>query len=656
MAWCTPGGYPRGASSIAGDHRRVVSLLSSPPPDASPLSASAPAVGATFADLRAAVAAQQRQLDSLVDKVASLLSAMHTEVLEDVRKACKARPNSAEDSAAVASVSKDVVHFVDLRETEGGLRAWLQGQLRDAQEHLEARLHEAQYRTAQEVQEVQGCLTGDLHSMRTRLSHLEDLTLDDDDEVAELRRDVDERLEAHAGQVRGLVGSLAEELRQRVEALQPGPDGLRQLADDVRQSLREELRQEAEVRLEAKMTQTFGLTQRLMNELKQELQGQVVQVHEASQHLAHELQRALEAQDLHVRRSLKQLAREGCPEAARGCVDEQIAGCRAAAADCARCASEAAAATDSMVARFHDLAEHLAGELSQDLEEQEVRTKALVQQLLREQAAETQAPRGALPAEAAEAAAQEQLADCARASGAALARAESVEQQLRKLPAQLADELRSDLERQEERIRASLVAVAREAARPEPDVSPRASTRGAAAAGQAEEARFAELEDRLADCRAAAADSVHRASQASARADLVAEQLRSLSEGGEPGGPGAEAEARARLQARAEELRVGLAEEAKRLTAEFPAKAARSLGVPAGSGNEESSAEFEAQSLADGVVRRLSELEQEVAGLRGLLLAMRDQVLGAPEARGERWGGSGDGTASEGSSSAHGVA
>eukprot|EP00438_Fugacium_kawagutii_P018677 Skav217882 [mRNA] locus=scaffold67:54424:60758:+ [translate_table: standard] len=44
-------------------------------------------VGTGICDLRASVVSQQKQLDSLIDRVALLLSSMHSEVLQDVRAA-----------------------------------------------------------------------------------------------------------------------------------------------------------------------------------------------------------------------------------------------------------------------------------------------------------------------------------------------------------------------------------------------------------------------------------------------------------------------------------------------------------------------------------------------------------------------------------------
>jgi len=163
--------------------------------------------------------------------------------------------------------------------------------------------------------------------------------------------------------------------------------------------LRDQLRQETDSRLEAKMATTFGLSQRLMTELRQELQSQVLQVHENTQHLAIELSRGLEAQEKHMHRTLQRLLCEGGLDVARAAagvggksmqeddamaIEEHLAGCRAAAAECARSATKASQVTEALEDRFGELSQELLGEF-QHLSAQEVGSRKSMQQLVREE-------------------------------------------------------------------------------------------------------------------------------------------------------------------------------------------------------------------------------------------------------------------------------
>jgi hypothetical protein len=295
------------------------------------------------------VAAQQRQMESLIDRVGSLM----------------------------------------------------QAQMRESREHLDKRLHDMQYRLANEV-----------HSLRARLAHLEELI--DDDEVAEVRHDLEMRVTSHAADVQNQLGAMASELSHQLEArLEAGWEGRgdgpiseeRAASVEARlqqeggalTKLRDQLRQETDSRLEAKMATTFGLSQRLMTELRQELQSQVLQVHENTQHLAIELSRGLEAQEKDMHRTLQRLLCEGGLDVARSAaggksmqeddavaLEEHLAGCRAAAAECARQASKASQVTEALEDRFSELSQELLGEF-QHLSAQEVGSRKSMQQMVRDE-------------------------------------------------------------------------------------------------------------------------------------------------------------------------------------------------------------------------------------------------------------------------------
>jgi len=147
------------------------------------------------------------------------------------------------------------------------------------------------------------------------------------------------------------------------------------------------------------MATAFGLSQRLMTELRQELQSQVLQVHENTQHLAHELNRGLEAQEKHMHRTLQRLLGEGGLDLSRTAagaggksmqeddavsLEEHLAGCRAAAAECTRCASKASQVTEALEDRFSELSQELLGEF-QHLNAQEVGSRKSKQQLVRDE-------------------------------------------------------------------------------------------------------------------------------------------------------------------------------------------------------------------------------------------------------------------------------
>lgn len=628
----SPGAFSRGQSPLPLDHRRA--LLASPQNELASLSTAIPPLGTSFSDLRATVASQQRQMDSLIDKVASLLSAMHTEVLDDVRKTC--RPDST--AGAKTLIPKDVVHLVDLRETEGGLRVWMQGQLRDARDHLETKLQEVQYRLTNEMRDVHGRFSGDVHNLRARVSHLEELI--DDDEAAELRRDMETRFEAYMGQMQESMGTLAEGLSQQLEArleasMEARPDNS-QLAEEVitcvekriqehgtkdggvLAKLRDQMRQEAETRLEAKMAQTFGLAQRLMNELRQELQGQVLQVHESSQHLAIELSRSLEAQEKHIHRTLQHLLCEVDLDSMKkpssksqnsqgnssAVVEEHLAGCRAAAADCARCASEASAMTDSMEERFNDLSQHLVSEIQRNLEAQEAQVYKSLQRVLRDElqrgleAARPTRPEGKGSQDSTTGATRS-VADCAVSASETSTAAESLEIRFNDLAMRLAGELREDTEALEARLCESLEQLVRN----------KALTSGG-------------TEKHLADCRAAAVDCRQCVEDASATAQVAEKHLVACRV--------AAADCQRCLgdvsaKSDALELRLRVCTE---VSAHTPSEEQRGKSVREGDAPQVPGTMEAGKDGVDDLPQRFMDLEEEVAGLRQLLLAMRDRVLG----------------------------
>jgi len=270
----------------------------------------------------------------------------------------------------------------------------VQGQLRHVYINFEAKLRDAQHCLSSEIQDAQGRFTSDSNSLRTRLSHLEDLI--DRDEVAEVRSSVETQLEAHAVDVQNRTDALANELRQKLEVqlhaiLKTRPDGLlcrEQLAEEVMACVearlqsqvaddsgalglfREQLRKEAESRMEAKMTQGFGLTQRLMTELRHELQGQLLQVHEGTKRLAVEFSRSLEAHELQVACAVQRMLSKG---RAKGDGDasttEEFSSTR----------------VDSMEDRFGELSQQLIGEVQRHLDAQLVATRKSMQLFVRDE-------------------------------------------------------------------------------------------------------------------------------------------------------------------------------------------------------------------------------------------------------------------------------
>lgn len=118
---------------------RMASALR-PPMDVSlaSLSTGASFHGSGISDLRAAIVSQQKQLDTLVDKVAALLAAMHAEVIQDVRSASQqggGQVMGCIDDLRRAESEVDG-RLAELRDAEAGLRVWLQGELQSLHEQV----------------------------------------------------------------------------------------------------------------------------------------------------------------------------------------------------------------------------------------------------------------------------------------------------------------------------------------------------------------------------------------------------------------------------------------------------------------------------------------------------------------------------------------
>lgn len=430
----TPSAYNRRQSPLG--RRRV--LHASASANLSACFAEAATAPTGFAELSKVVVAQQRQMDGLIDKVAALMSAMHTEVLDDVRRS--RRPQSAtlgalpcatrERGGDLCTRKQDLL--MGARENfEGKLHnndlshelCDMQGQLRHAHVNFEVKLRDAQHCLRSEIRDTQGRFTADVNSLRTRLSHLEDLV--DRDEVAEFRRSVEARLDSHAADVQSRQGALANELSQKLEAQlqeirEARPDGSHcreQLAEEVMACVearlqsqmaddggalglfREQLRKEAESRMDSKMTQGFGLTQRLMTELRHELQGQLLQVHEGTKRLAVEFSRSLEAHELQVARAVQHTLSKGCAKGDGDASAEEFSSTR----------------VDSMEDRFGELSQQLIEEVQRHLDAQQVDTQKLLQLIVRDELQHKVSAEPIVDA-AAVAATTKQLAACQAAS------------------------------------------------------------------------------------------------------------------------------------------------------------------------------------------------------------------------------------------------
>lgn len=344
----TPSAHSRRHSPL--DRRRA--LRASASVDLSTCFAAAAATPTGFEELSRLVAAQQQQMDQLVDNVAALMSNMRTGVLGDVRRS--RRPQSA-TLGALQCASRD-------RGAEGGgLRLRKQDQLKGACENLDGKLHAS---PNDPCNELWGRFMADVNSLRTRISHLEDLI--DRDEVAQLRRSMEAQLQAiRKSQPDGSFcrEQVAEEVMACVEAR------LQLQMEDEGSALglfREQLRKEAESRVEAKMTQGFGLTQRLMVELRNEL---LVHVHEGTKRLAVEFNRSLEEQELQMAHAVQYTLSKG---RAKGDGDASTA------------EDLSSTRLDSMEDRFAELSQQLKEEVHRELDAQQVAISKTLQLIVRD--------------------------------------------------------------------------------------------------------------------------------------------------------------------------------------------------------------------------------------------------------------------------------
>eukprot|EP00913_Durusdinium_trenchii_P021748 g20434.t1 len=152
----------------SGEAVTLAPVLPKPGP-ALPVAGAGTWVGTGICDLRASLVAQQKQLDTLVDRVAVLLSSMHAEVLQDVRAAC----DSKDFELRLAEMRK-VGEVLDQRLAEmraeaanvpDGLRL-MQSELRRVEEKMEI----FDGRMTQDFEKLQGVVTESLMSVHDRFT------------------------------------------------------------------------------------------------------------------------------------------------------------------------------------------------------------------------------------------------------------------------------------------------------------------------------------------------------------------------------------------------------------------------------------------------------------------------------------------------------
>lgn len=140
-------------------------------PDASfsSLSTTASFHGSGISDLRSAIVAQQRQLDTVVDKVAALMAAMHAEVIKDVRSA--SQQGGGEVRGCIEELRRaesDVDgRLAELRQSEAGLRTWLEGEVKSLHDKVHCDLHGSQ-------EQLGMSFGSNLEVLGDRLARLED--------------------------------------------------------------------------------------------------------------------------------------------------------------------------------------------------------------------------------------------------------------------------------------------------------------------------------------------------------------------------------------------------------------------------------------------------------------------------------------------------
>lgn len=172
-------------------------------------------VGTGICDLRASVASQQKQLDSLIDKVAVLLSSMHSEVLQDLRCAV-----ATPEFEARLSEMRKVGEVLDERLAE--LRAEAaqvpEGvrMLHVELQRVEEKMNGLDDRFRQDFEKVQNLVTESLMSVHDRF------TTELEGVITELKK-----LETRLGSAETDLGLLSD--------------------DDLEASLKEAIQQQAEV-------------------------------------------------------------------------------------------------------------------------------------------------------------------------------------------------------------------------------------------------------------------------------------------------------------------------------------------------------------------------------------------------------------------------
>eukprot|EP00927_Polykrikos_kofoidii_P065972 TRINITY_DN6165_c0_g1_i1.p1 TRINITY_DN6165_c0_g1~~TRINITY_DN6165_c0_g1_i1.p1 ORF type:complete len:717 (+),score=152.92 TRINITY_DN6165_c0_g1_i1:99-2153(+) len=596
----------------------------------------------------------RREVDGMLTRVASLLSAKHAEVLEDVRRVCEtnghpaggcgavgstcgsggvslnASPPTGMSAGAGAGVTGDVVRFVDLRESEGGLRAWLQGQLQSTQELMDSRLRSLQDRLSFEIRDSQERLGAELRGTRARLSHLEEVSLLDDDPEA-----TSEQLRMQLGEMQKSMGELANNLYRHVdlrvkEGMEASLDArqaqhheasMAALADELRghvearlqqhetnpsaglpTHVREELRKETESRLEARMTQTYGLAQRLMNELRKDIEYQVAQLHEVTRHLEREFMGALEAQSSSLTRWAQDALDQGLQDVAR-----QVTAMRDTGGGSSNSTAEL---SRESLAVFQETLEacQAAATDAQDAARQASDIQAEVEKAAVVAAREKKhSPAGsstgapgaaAAEADAAAVASQDAAAEAAEAARATTDTLEACKETLHACRA-AASQAEDFAERAADLFRQSQDAPRTASSEPK-------STSGAAANGET----LAACQETLAACRAVAtqvevtgAACANYASEASKHSGKLEPQLRAL----------------------AKDLCEQLSVECGALTERLRDAAAAASAAASHKGDSA----HPASPQGDGeVAKRVTELETSVAGMKRLLVAMRDEMFG----------------------------
>eukprot|EP00929_Paragymnodinium_shiwhaense_P094780 TRINITY_DN55554_c0_g1_i2.p1 TRINITY_DN55554_c0_g1~~TRINITY_DN55554_c0_g1_i2.p1 ORF type:complete len:654 (+),score=178.74 TRINITY_DN55554_c0_g1_i2:74-2035(+) len=535
--------------------------------DMSSFASSAPYLRSDISDLRTALGAQQRQLDEMVEKVSRLLSTRHAEILEEVRRRCEKSAAQSAVNAAGGLVAADVVRTADLRETEGGMRTWMQGQVEEMRMGTEARIREMQRRLLRDLRDPQDRLVGEVRGMRGRLSHLEEVALEDDsmetqDQVRHLSATVAallQRMELVQKRVEEASHSNGESkalsmiddvnalLESRIKELPSASGDFSQKLKDFR----EDIRKEADSRMDARMSQNFGLCQRLMNELRRDMEEQIVQLHENQKRITEDVHQNLKVQVLHVHRSLQQACNEDLKQG------------------------------------LEDVIEHVQATLAKG---------------------------GSAPAATADAAAKAAPAGAPAAAGAAdIAEvAETAAQQLQALFEDLAGDLRE---------------LAAEAAAAVAEVKPAAAPAAPSGAGgcDASEVR-AVVEKTMAatsqefEAQAEAARAAATASAAAVeKCDKAATDARSAATGAKESCDAAGAHAK-----EASEAAANAASSASQAAAQASGSAAAPPAAPP------------APSESSDLAPRMDAVEETVAGMRQLVLALRDEMLapsGSPQGR-----------------------